>query len=201
MKSCFLPSILHTLGEVATVLLHCGLRFAFSRSYNLSPSSLITRSICLHNGAARVITQQEWQSKERSIGITGSKRILETTGRIQLDTHRCLDCSKARLFQPQLIIIALARMPATDKAKWRECPRRGRLFTRGGTVEVKLFIPAVTFFIRRTRSFQGSIRRLRFHQARRSDGQGSKRLRSRDDPSHSYFLMWRSMHELYSHYK
>ena len=43
--------------------------------------------------------------------ITGSKRILETRGRIQLDTHRCLDCSKAHLFQPQLIIIALARTP------------------------------------------------------------------------------------------
>ena len=27
--------------------------------------------------------------------ITGSKRILETRGRIQLDTHRCLDCLKA----------------------------------------------------------------------------------------------------------
>ena len=43
--------------------------------------------------------------------ITGSKRILETRRRIPPDTHRCHDCSKAHLFQPRLIIIALARTP------------------------------------------------------------------------------------------
>lgn len=49
---------------------HSGLRFTFPRSYNLPPSSLITRSICLYNGAALVTSQQEWPSKDRTISIT-----------------------------------------------------------------------------------------------------------------------------------
>ena len=146
--------------------MHSGLGFAFPRSYNLPPPSLVTRLICLYSGAALVITQQEWRSKDRTISITGSKRILETRGMIHLDTHRSLDCSKAHLFQPRLIIIALARM-ASDR--W------GTWITGGGT---RYFTAGVTTrcyrssgSIRRPRSSSASIQWPRSHQANEMDGQ------------------------------
>ena len=46
--------------------MHSGLRFAFPRSYNLPPPSLVTTLICLYSGAALVITQQEWPSKDNN---------------------------------------------------------------------------------------------------------------------------------------
>lgn len=130
--------------------MHSGLRFANPRSYNLPPSSLITRSICLYSGAALVITQQEWPSKDRTISITGSKRILETRGRIQLDTHRCPDCSKSHLFQPRLIIIALARMASDRPAvrgHVRTCTRTFADRTLGVSVGDSLTMQSCIFFL------------------------------------------------------
>lgn len=74
------------------------------------PRHLLSPDQSVYSGSALVITQQECPSKDKAISITGSKRFLKTRGRILLDTHRFLDCSKSHLFQPRLIIIALVRM-------------------------------------------------------------------------------------------
>lgn len=99
-----------------------GLRFAFARSYNLPPSSLIARSIRLYCGAALVITHQNDLPRTATKNIANLLELLlvlppfhnscrdwngsKRWGRVQLIIPSLLNCSRACLYQQWPIIVA-----------------------------------------------------------------------------------------------
>lgn len=93
---------------------------------------------------------------------------------------------------PPIVARANHNPPRTRAGREKtEIPSAGARFTCGGTGSLQwgetVHSYSVNSSIRRHRSSGSSIRRPTSDQARRSNGQESKRLRSREDHCHSYF--------------